>query len=53
MLSFAVEYRAAIDRMTADRTTNLRSYEMLEDDWELVKQLRDILKVSYLVSSQI
>jgi hypothetical protein len=46
MLDFALEYRKAIDVLTADRQNKLRNYELSEREWTITKQLRDILKVS-------
>ena len=49
MLKFAYSYRPAIDNITGDRAMKLRDYELLESEWETVKQLRDSLKVrSYI-----
>lgn len=45
MLKFAYTYREAIDKITGDRAMKLRDYELLESEWETVKQLRDSLKV--------
>jgi hypothetical protein len=45
MLDFAVEHIAAIDIITADRDMKLRQYELSEDDWDMARQLRDVLKV--------
>ena len=43
MLVFALEYRKAIDEISRDR--QMRKYELLEEEWELVHQLCDVLKV--------
>ncbi len=43
MLVFALEYRMAIDEISGDR--EMRKYELDEEDWDLVRQLRDILEV--------
>jgi hypothetical protein len=43
MLKFAVEYRAAIVNITADR--KLRDYEMDDDEWDVAEQLNRVLKV--------
>lgn len=51
MLSFALEYREAIDRLTADRVADIRKLEVDDEEWELLKQLRDVLKVSTVTSS--
>ncbi|KAF6750046.1 hypothetical protein DFP72DRAFT_818213 [Ephemerocybe angulata] len=45
MLYFALEYRRAIDRLTGDQASGLRAYELGNEEWELVKQVTDVLKV--------
>ena len=45
MLKFAYAYRDAIDQMTDNRGLNLKHCMVTEVEWELVKQLRDVLKV--------
>ncbi|GBE82272.1 putative AC9 transposase [Sparassis crispa] len=45
MLEFALEYRLAVDEMTGDRAMELRRYEMDDNEWEIAKQLCDVLKV--------
>ena len=50
LLEFAVEYREVIDNLTSERGLELRDYEMDLDEWQLAKQLRDILKVSAQLS---
>lgn len=50
MLDFAVAYRQAVDQMTGDRTMDLRALELDDEEWELVTQLRDVLKVSHTVT---
>ena len=47
MLRFACTYRDAIDKLTGERALKLRDYEVGEDEWEMVRQLRNILKVSF------
>ena len=44
MLSVAIDYRAAIDKMT-DHDKGLRSLEMSGEEWKIATQLRDVLKV--------
>jgi hypothetical protein len=46
MLKFALEYRKAIDVLTADRKNKLRVYELNKKEWVIAEQLSDILKVS-------
>ena len=45
MLNFAIDYRLAIDNMTAIR--DLRKYELENEDWETAVHLRDILKACF------
>ena len=45
MLDFAVEHITAIDTITGDHDMKLRQYELSEDDWDIARQLRDVLKV--------
>jgi len=45
MLDFAVEHIPAINSITGDRDMKLRQYELSEDDWDMARQLRDVLKV--------
>lgn len=45
MLDFALEYRKAIDAITDTRKLGLGAYELNEEEWSLVRQLRDVLKV--------
>ena len=49
MLDFAVEYRDALDAITGDRDMKLRQYELSEEDWNIATQLRDVLKVCFLL----
>ena len=46
MLSFALEYRKAIDILTAERKNGLRQFELSEREWTIVSQLCETLKVS-------
>ena len=46
MLKFAIRYRVAIDAMTAVREYDLRKYEMGSAEWNIAKELREVLKVS-------
>ena len=49
MLNFAVEYRDALDAITGDQDMKLRQYELSKEDWKVATQLRDVLKVSFLL----
>lgn len=46
MLSFAYEYKDALNNITALREMKLRDYEIEPEEWEVVKQLQDLLKVA-------
>jgi hypothetical protein len=45
MLSFATEYRKAIERITSDRTNDLQQFELSEEEWVIAEGLRGTLKV--------
>jgi hypothetical protein len=45
MLNFAVEYRKALDVISADREMDLHKFELTENEWKIATQLRDVLKV--------
>ena len=45
MLNFAIEYRKAIDAISADREMDLQQFELSEHEWKIAMQLRDVLKV--------
>jgi hypothetical protein len=49
MLSFAIEYHAALDAITAERAMKLRDYELGREEWKVAKQLCEVLGVCYLV----
>jgi hypothetical protein len=49
MLNFAIEYQDALDAITGDRDMKLRQYELSEEDWKVATQLRDVLKVGFLL----
>ena len=46
MLVFAYQYKDAINDITAIREMKLRNYEIEPEEWEIIKQLRNVLKVS-------
>ena len=52
MVVFAIDYRKALDEISGDRELKLRKYELLPEEWEIAKQLRDVLKVRYNVRSE-
>ena len=45
MLKMAMQYRHAIDDITADKSLKLQQYELDEDDWAIVGDLLRVLKV--------
>jgi len=46
MLKFAYSYQEAINVLIGDRTLKLQDYELSDNEWDIVKQLHDCLKVS-------
>ena len=49
MLTFAYHYKDALSKITAVREMKLRDYEIEPEEWNIVRQLRDLLKVSHRV----
>jgi len=47
MMRFAVAYRLAINKITADKVLKLRKYELDNDDWVIIEDLVSILEVHY------
>lgn len=47
MLKMAIEYRVAVDDVTANKSLKLRTYELDEEDWEVVIDLIRVLKVRF------
>ena len=45
MLSFALEYRAVIDAMTADKNLKFRAFKLEDEEWLIVKDLVNVLRV--------
>jgi hypothetical protein len=48
MLDFSIDYRSALDAMTANRGLNLRQYELDNEEWIVAEKLRDLLKVCFI-----
>jgi hypothetical protein len=46
MLDFAMTYRRALENLTGILGMGLRDYELSNNDWDIVKDLWDILEVS-------
>jgi hypothetical protein len=47
MLRFAFTYSEVINQITGDRSMKIRQYEINDQEWKLVEQLRDCLKVIF------
>jgi hypothetical protein len=47
MVEFAIEYRAALNTMTADRDMNLRKFELSKKEWGMVTELSEVLRVHF------
>jgi hypothetical protein len=47
MLDFALEYQKAIKSMVSDPDHGLSQYAMSAQEWKIIAQLRDVLKVSH------
>lgn len=45
MLSFAYIYREPYNELTSNRDMKMRSYELEDEEWEIVNQLAKVLKV--------
>ena len=45
MLTSALEHKEAIKRLTSDRKNGLREFELDDNEWDIVTELRDTLKV--------
>lgn len=53
MLDCAYEYRKAINKITDIRDMKLRQYEIDGHEWEIIRQLRDLLKVRLFLLTSI
>jgi len=45
MIKFAIEYRVALDMITADRDMKLRQFELSNEDWDMATELGKALQV--------
>ena len=45
LLDFAAKYREAIDKFTGDKANDVRNLELTDEEWEVVEQLQEVLKV--------
>lgn len=48
MLVCGNEYRTAVDIITGDRTMDLRKFEISQEEWTVLEQLQEVLKVRSL-----
>ena len=48
MVDFVIIYRAPVDSITNKQSLGLGKYALDEHEWEVLKQLHDVLKVSGL-----
>lgn len=48
MLTFAYEYKDALNKITAMREMKLRDYEIELEEWDVIRQLQGLLKVGIL-----
>ena len=53
MLAFAYKYCRAYNELTANCDMNMRTYELSNEDWKIVKDLAAVLKVRTLIYSKI
>ena len=51
MLEFATQHRKPLDLLCADRVNGLRDLELKPEEWRIVGQLRDVLKVRCVPSA--
>jgi hypothetical protein len=49
MLNFTYTYRVPYDELCGNRDMKIRKYEIEDYEWEIVRQLADILKVSWSI----
>ena len=49
MLSFVVKYRKAIEHITSDLKNDLHKYELTDTEWRIADELKEMLKVSFLL----
>ena len=47
MLMMAIKYRLAIDNITANKALKLRKYKLDDDDWKIMSDLIQVLKVCF------
>jgi hypothetical protein len=45
MLASVLEYRPVVEAMTQNCENGLREFELLDEDWDIITQLKDVLEV--------
>jgi hypothetical protein len=50
MISVALQYRAVLDDITANKALKLRKHELDDGDWAILKDLARVLKVTNVQS---
>jgi len=48
MIRLAIAYRVVLDGLTADRTLALRTFELDDEEWTILRELARVLKVNSL-----
>ena len=51
MLNIAIDYRSTIDAMTSNCELSLQNFELEDEEWEVAKNLHDILKARRMCCS--
>ena len=46
MLKFTLDYRIALDAITGKRDMKLWNYELKDTEWDIAKQLGNVLEVN-------
>ena len=46
MVDIGIDYREVVDGITQHRDLGLRTFELSDHEWEVLEELRDVLKVS-------
>ena len=49
MLNFTVQHIAALNAIAGNHDMKLRQYELSEDEWDVARQLWDVLQVCILL----
>lgn len=52
MIKVALEYREAVDDITANKSLKLRKYELDDEGWDILRDLLRVLKVNFICLQQ-